>query len=105
MSNGFFYIEHVLNQKEAPATNSSRLSEDGATSLGVGDGQVSQPQHDVPYFRFVCYCREHPRSCLDFKPQMKVFHFMHEHLMWSVKRNWLWCDFYLAVFALLLARA
>ncbi|XP_005355449.1 disks large-associated protein 5 [Microtus ochrogaster] len=36
--------EHVLNQKEAPATNSSRLSEDGATS---------QPQHDVPYFRTI----------------------------------------------------
>ncbi|KAM7321631.1 hypothetical protein ACRRTK_019723 [Alexandromys fortis] len=45
--------EHVLNQKEAPATNSSRLSEDGATSLGVGEGQVSQPQHDVPYFRTI----------------------------------------------------
>ncbi|XP_041489954.1 disks large-associated protein 5 isoform X1 [Microtus oregoni] len=45
--------EHVLNQKEAPATNSSRLSEDGATSLGVGEGQASQPQHDVPYFRTI----------------------------------------------------
>ncbi|KAK7801358.1 hypothetical protein U0070_003643 [Myodes glareolus] len=45
--------EHVLNQKEASTTNSSCLSVDGATSLGVGEGQVSQPQHDVPYFRFV----------------------------------------------------
>ncbi|CAO2590711.1 Disks large-associated protein 5 [Lemmus lemmus] len=43
--------EHVLNQKEASATNSSCLSVDGVTSLGVGEGQVSQPQHDVPYFR------------------------------------------------------
>nr|XP_048285931.1 disks large-associated protein 5 [Myodes glareolus] len=43
--------EHVLNQKEAPTTNSSCLSVDGATSLGVGEGQMSQPQHDVPYFR------------------------------------------------------
>lgn len=103
MSNGFFHIEHVLNQKEAPTTNSSCLSVDGATSLGVGEGQVSQPQHDVPYFRFVCYCPENLCSCLDFKPQIKVFHFMHEHLIWPVKRNWLWCDFYLAVSTLLLA--
>lgn len=73
MNNGFFHIEHVLNQKEAPATNSSCLSVDGVTSLGVGEGQVSQPQHDVPYFRFVCYCRENLRLCLHFKPRIKVF--------------------------------
>ncbi|XP_057642420.1 disks large-associated protein 5 [Chionomys nivalis] len=45
--------EHVLNQKEAPATNCSCLAVDGATSLGVAEGQVSQPQHDVPYFRTI----------------------------------------------------
>nr|XP_042140663.1 disks large-associated protein 5 [Peromyscus maniculatus bairdii]XP_042140664.1 disks large-associated protein 5 [Peromyscus maniculatus bairdii] len=43
--------EHGLNQKEASTTDSSRLSVGGVTSLEEGEGQVSQPQHDVPYFR------------------------------------------------------
>ncbi|ERE92649.1 disks large-associated protein 5 [Cricetulus griseus] len=43
--------EHGLNQKEASTTNSNCLSVEGVTSLEVGEGQVSQPQHDVPYFR------------------------------------------------------
>ncbi|CAH6779135.1 Dlgap5 [Phodopus roborovskii] len=42
--------EHGLNQKEA-STNSSCPSVEGVASLEVGEGQVSQPQHDVPYFR------------------------------------------------------
>lgn len=83
MSNGFFRIvEHGLNQKEASTTDSSRLSVGGVTSLEEGEGQVSQPQHDVPYFRFVCYDRENVRSCLDIKPQIKVFNFMHTYLIW-----------------------
>ncbi|XP_059130484.1 disks large-associated protein 5 [Peromyscus eremicus] len=43
--------EHALNQKEASTTDSNPLSVGGVTSLEAGEGQVSQPQHDVPYFR------------------------------------------------------
>ncbi|KAL1778319.1 disks large-associated protein 5 [Sigmodon hispidus] len=43
--------EHGLHQKEVSTTNSSGPSVEGVTSLEVGDGQVSQPQHHVPYFR------------------------------------------------------
>ncbi|KAL6089313.1 hypothetical protein STEG23_015693, partial [Scotinomys teguina] len=43
--------ERGLNQKEASATDSNCLPVGGVTSLEVGGGQESQPQHDVPYFR------------------------------------------------------
>ncbi|XP_029422538.1 disks large-associated protein 5 isoform X2 [Nannospalax galili] len=42
--------EHGLNQKEATTKDSNCLSIKEVTSLEV-NGQMSQPQHDVPYFR------------------------------------------------------
>ncbi|XP_028614419.1 disks large-associated protein 5 [Grammomys surdaster] len=43
--------EHDLNQKVASTSNSDHLSVKGVTSFEVSEGQTSQPQHDVPYFR------------------------------------------------------
>ncbi|XP_021078440.1 disks large-associated protein 5 isoform X1 [Mesocricetus auratus] len=46
------YSEEVGSKlKEVSATNSSCLSGEGLAALEVGEGQESQPQHDVPYFR------------------------------------------------------
>lgn len=46
-------VERGLNQKDASTPNSDHLSVKGITSSEAGDGQTGQPQHDVPYFRFV----------------------------------------------------
>lgn len=49
-----FFIEHVSNKNETTNENSNGLSgKEEVPSLEVNEDQLSQPQHDVPYFRFV----------------------------------------------------
>ncbi|XP_012867668.1 PREDICTED: disks large-associated protein 5 [Dipodomys ordii] len=43
--------EHDLSKKEAITKNSNCLPIKEAPSLEINGGQLSQPQHDVPYFR------------------------------------------------------
>ncbi|XP_069845816.1 disks large-associated protein 5-like isoform X2 [Dipodomys merriami] len=43
--------EHGLSKKEAATKNSNCLPIKEAPSLEINEGQISQPQHDVPYFR------------------------------------------------------
>ncbi|XP_023581981.1 disks large-associated protein 5 isoform X2 [Trichechus manatus latirostris] len=43
--------EHVLNKNETATKNSSGLLIYEVPSLEINEGQISQPQHDVPYFR------------------------------------------------------
>ncbi|XP_034354128.1 disks large-associated protein 5 isoform X2 [Arvicanthis niloticus] len=43
--------EPEFKQKDASTSNSDHLSVKGVTSVEVSEGQTSQPQHDVPYFR------------------------------------------------------
>ncbi|XP_012519193.1 PREDICTED: disks large-associated protein 5 [Propithecus coquereli] len=43
--------EHVLNHSEVTAKNSNDLPIKEVSSLEINEGQLSQPQHDVPYFR------------------------------------------------------
>ncbi|XP_062946934.1 disks large-associated protein 5 [Cynocephalus volans] len=43
--------EHVLDQDEATTKNLSGLPVKEVLSLEINEGQISQPQHDVPYFR------------------------------------------------------
>ncbi|XP_057587860.1 disks large-associated protein 5 isoform X2 [Hippopotamus amphibius kiboko] len=43
--------EHVLSKNETTNKNSNGLSTKEVPSLGVSEDQMSQPQHDVPYFR------------------------------------------------------
>lgn len=52
----FFYpIEHVLNKNETTSENSNDLPKKEVLSLGINKDQLSQPQHDVPYFRCVLF--------------------------------------------------
>ncbi|XP_045422660.1 disks large-associated protein 5 isoform X2 [Lemur catta] len=43
--------EHVLHHSEATTKNSNGLPIKEVSSLEINEGQISQPQHDVPYFR------------------------------------------------------
>ncbi|KAM4854088.1 disks large-associated protein 5 isoform 2-T2 [Thomomys bottae] len=45
--------EHDLSQNEATIENSNCLPIKGTPSPEITEGQVSQPQHDVPYFRHI----------------------------------------------------
>lgn len=49
---GVFFVEHVLNKDET-TKNSDGLTIKEVPSLEINEDQVSQPYHDVPYFRFV----------------------------------------------------
>ncbi|KAM9201903.1 disks large-associated protein 5 [Dugong dugon] len=43
--------EHILNKNETATKNSGGLLIHEVPSLEINEGQISQPQHDVPYFR------------------------------------------------------
>ncbi|XP_073067313.1 disks large-associated protein 5 [Manis javanica] len=43
--------EHVLSKNETTNENSNDLPKKEVLSLGINKDQLSQPQHDVPYFR------------------------------------------------------
>nr|XP_012306427.1 disks large-associated protein 5 [Aotus nancymaae]XP_012306429.1 disks large-associated protein 5 [Aotus nancymaae] len=43
--------EHVLNKNEATTKDSNDLPIKEVSSLETNEGQISQPYHDVPYFR------------------------------------------------------
>ncbi|KAL1781051.1 disks large-associated protein 5 [Sigmodon hispidus] len=66
--------EHGLHQEEVSTTNSSSPSVEGVTSLEAGDGQVSQPQHDVPYFRKILQSETDKLTshCLEWEKKLEL---------------------------------
>lgn len=50
---GVFFVEHVLNKDETTTKNSNGLTIKEVPSLEIIEDQISQPHHDVLYFRFV----------------------------------------------------
>lgn len=46
-----WHEEHVLNKNEATTKNSNGLPIKEVPPLERNEGQITQPHHDVPYFR------------------------------------------------------
>lgn len=66
--------ERGLNQKDASTSNSDHLSVKGITSSEAGDGQMGQPQHDVPYFRKILQSETDRLNshCLDWEKKLEL---------------------------------
>uniref|UniRef100_G3UN02 DLG associated protein 5 n=1 Tax=Loxodonta africana TaxID=9785 RepID=G3UN02_LOXAF len=66
--------EQVLNKNEAATKNSNGLPIKEASSLEINEGQISQPQHDVPYFRSILQSETEKLTsrCLEWDKQLEL---------------------------------